>query len=171
MISGEAGQGPGSEPVAGYAGMAAKSLSARLRRDMNKNESEYLLDVALLDRIDPNIAMEVLPETHARVGATVLSRIEGLVQPDDEAAGMLRLHPLVREYCAARRLQQSPARCRMLHGRIATSMARRGRLDSALRHAASSGDHILVGEILEAAGGVRLWCKYGMDQLLRCDPS
>ncbi len=169
VLSGETNQGPGSEPVGGYAGMTAKSLSARLRRDLDKNEREYLLDVALLDGIDPNIVTEVLPETHAKVGANVLSRIEGLVRPDDEVTGMLRLHPLVREYCAARRLQLSPARYRMLHGRIATSLARRGHLNSALRHAANSGDHVLVGEILEAAGGVRLWCRYGMDQLLRCD--
>lgn len=169
MISGDVRQGPGSEPVEGYAGMAAKSIAARLRRDMNDDEREYLLDVALLDEIDPIIVSEVLPETHTKIGANVLSRIEGLVRPDESSTGMLRLHPLVREYCAARRLQRSPARCRALHRRIATSMARRGRLTPALRHAADSGDHVLVGEILEAAGGVRLWCKYGMEQMLACD--
>ena len=169
MISGDVRQGPRSEPVEGYAGMAAKSIAARLRRDMNDDEREYLLDVALLDEIDPIIVSEVLPETHTKVGANVLSRIEGLVRPDESSTGMLRLHPLVREYCAARRLQRSPARCRVLHRRIATSMARRGRLTPALRHASDSGDHVLVGEILEATGGVRLWCKYGMEQMLACD--
>lgn len=171
LISGDVRQGPRSEPVEGYAGMAAKSIAARLRRDMNDDEREYLLDVALLDEIDPIIVSEVLPETHTKVGANVLSRIEGLVRPDESSTGMLRLHPLVREYCAARRLQRSPARCRVLHRRIATSMARRGRLTPALRHASDSGDHVLVGEILEATGGVRLWCKYGMEQMLACDRS
>ena len=81
---------------------------------MNDEEKEYLLDVALLDGIDPTIASEVLPETQTKIGANVLSRIEGLVRPDDAATGMLRLHPLVKECCAARRLQKSPSRFRML---------------------------------------------------------
>ena len=168
-VSGDAMRWSGSDLLEGYAGMAAKSLAARLRRDMNDDEKEYLLDVALLDGIDPTIASEVLPETQRKIAANVLSRIEGLVRPDHAATGMLRLHPLVKEYCAARRLQKSPSRFRMLHGRIATAMARRGRLISALRHATDSGDHSLVGEILETAGGVRLWCKYGVEEFFACD--
>ncbi len=165
----DARQEPGAEPVEGYVGMAARSISVRLRRDMDDGESEYLLDLSLLDEIDPIIASEVLPETHTKYGANLLSRIEGLVQPDDTEPGTLRLHPLVREYCAVRRFQNSPARFRMLHGRIAAAMERRGRLISALGHAADSGDHALVGQILEAAGGVQLWCRYGMEQFFECD--
>lgn len=165
----DAGPGPGAEPGEGYVSMAAKSIAARLRRDMDGDEQEYMLDVSLLDGIDPMIASEVLPETHTKFGANLLSRIEGLVQPDDTTPGMLHLHPLIREYCAARRIQKSPTRFRMLHGRIATAMARRGRMMSALSHAADSGNHALVGQILEAVGGVQLWCRYGMEQLFHCD--
>ena len=166
---GDAGPGAGAEPGEGYVGMAARSISARLRRDMDDDEREYLLDVSLLDGIDPIIASEVLSETHTKYGANLLSRIEGLVQPDDTELGTLRLHPLIKEYCAARRFQKSPARFRMLHGRIAAAMARRGRMISALDHATDSGDHALVGQILEAAGGVQLWCRHGMEQFIECD--
>lgn len=177
-------------PVAGtlrrYEGIAARSIRSRIRRDLKDEERDYLLDVSLFDAIELEMVEEVLPETHSKWGVETLSKLKGLVQPVDASAGgrgkaggrqpggrtgeeVLRLHPLVQEYCAARRAQESPARSQMLHGRIALAMARRGRLDSALRHAGESGDHGLVGEILEGAGGVRMWARYGMDQLLTSD--
>lgn len=184
--SGNAEQAPGAGPLPRYEGIAARSIRSRIRRDLKDEERGYLLDVSLFDVIEFEMVEEVLPETHSKWGVGVLSKLMGLVQPVDawaksgdrgkagggrEGSGreVLRLHPLVREYCATRREQEAPARSQMLHGRIALAMARRGRLDSALRHAAESGDHDLVGEILEGAGGVRLWSRYGMDQLLASD--
>ncbi|MDE0450540.1 MAG: LuxR C-terminal-related transcriptional regulator [Gammaproteobacteria bacterium] len=168
-MSGEEGQDPGSRPEEGYAGIAAKFLASRLRRDLKDDEVDYLLDVSLFDPMDLKVVEEVLPETHLKLGANVLSKFDGLVRPVDTSAGILRLHPLVKEYCARRRFQKTPWRFRMLHGRIATALARRGRLEPALRHAADSGDHILMGSILEAAGGVRLWCTHGMEEFLAWD--
>lgn len=173
-------QAPAAGPLHGHEGTAARSISSRIRRDLNDEERDYLLDVSLFDAIELAIVEEVLPETHSKWGVGVLSKLKGLVQSVDasrksgvggNAGGseVLRLHPLVREYCALRRAQEAPARCRMLHARMALAMARRDRLDSALRHAAESGDHNLVGETLEGAGGIRLWSRYGMNQLLRAD--
>lgn len=184
--SGHEEQPLGTGPLQSYAAIAARSISSRIRRDLEDEERDYLLDVSLFHAIELEMVEEVLPETHSKWGVGALSKLKGLVQPVDasgesvgrgnaggrrEAGGreVLRLHPIVREYCAARRAQEAPARYQMLHGRIALAMARRGRLDSALRHAAESGDHDLVGEILEGAGGVRLWSMYGMDQLLASD--
>ena len=177
-VNGE--QSPGAGPLQSYAGIAARFISSRIRRDLKDEERDYLLDVSLFDAIELEMVEEVLPETHSKWGVGTLSKLKGLVQPVDasrvqgrsgKASGreVLRLHPLVREYCAARRAQETPMRSQMLHGRIALAMSRRGRLDSALRHAAESGDHAMVGEILEGAGGVRLWSRYGMEQLLASD--
>lgn len=160
------GEAPGSRTPQSYMEIAAKLLATRLRRDLPDAERDYLLDVSLFDVIDPTMADEVLPETHPRWGPAVLSKFEGLVQPVDATPGMVRLHSLVRRYCARRRLEENPARFRTLHGRIAVAMWRRGSLESALRHASDSGDHFLLGKILEDAGGVRLWSTHGMEQLL-----
>lgn len=168
-IPGESDQSPGSHPVQGYAGIAARLIASRLRRDWKDEERSYLLDVALFDVIELAIVDEVLPEAHRRSGAEVLSKLDGLVHSVGTSAGVLRLHPLVREYCAARRFQEAPSRYRMLHGRIAMAMARRNRLDSALRHASESGDHALLGRILEGVGGARLWATHGMQQLLSAE--
>ena len=174
------GEQAGVGPLQSYAAIAARSISSRIRRDLKDEERGYLLDGSLFDALELDVVEEVLPESHSKWGLGTLSKLKGLVQPVDasgepggrgKAGGreVLRLHPLVREYCAARRAQEAPARCRMLHGRIALAMARRGRLDSALCHAAKSGEHAMVGEILEGAGGVRLWSRYGMEQLLASD--
>lgn len=182
--SGNAEQASGVGSLQSHAEIAARSIPSRIRRDLKDEERDYLLDVSLFDVIEFEMVDEVLPETHSKWEAGVLSKLQGLVQPVDAlgASGdrgktggvkgggeAWRLHPLVREYCAARRVQEAPARSRLLHGRIALAMARRGRLNPALRHAAESGDHALVGEILEGAGGVRLWSRYGMEQLLASD--
>ena len=179
-VSGNGEQAPDAGPLQGYGGIASRSISSRLRRDMKDEERDYLMDVSLFDVIEPEMVEEVLPQTHSKWGAGALAKLKGLVRPVDasgdsggrrqaDAREVLRLHPIVREYCAARLAQEAPVRCQMLHGRIALAMARRDRLRSALRHAAESGDHDLVGEILEGAGGVRIWSKYGMDQLLAFD--
>lgn len=172
--SGNQGQIPssGSVPAQDHAVVTGKFLAVRMRRDLRDEEADYLRDLSLFDSIDPSIVDEVLPESDSKLGATVLSKIEGLVRPVDGEAGArreLRLHPLVKRHCAESRLQKTPARFRMLHGRIATAMARRGHLDAALRHAADSGNHMLTGRILEAAGGARIWCTHGMEQLLACE--
>ena len=152
--------------MAGDAEAVATFLFSRLRRDLADDEVDYLLDVSLFDPIDLTMADEAMPDSHPKHGAKVLSRLDGLVRPVDPSARILRLQPLVREHCAARRFQRTPWRFRMLHRRIAMAMARRGRLEAALRHAADSGDPILTGEILEAAGGVRLWCRHGIRKLV-----
>ena len=162
-------QGHTSERVRGYRKIASDFVATRLLRDLKDEERDYLLDVSLFDSIDLSVMNEVLPDTHPKCGADVLSMLEGLVRPVDASAGVLRLHPLVREYCAARRLQEAPVRFRMLHGRIAAAMARRGRLISALRHAADSGDSAMVGSILENAGGVWLLPDKGMAQFYKAD--
>lgn len=155
-------------PAEDYTRVEARFLASRLRRDMTDDEVDYLRDISLFDCIDPTMVEEVLPGTHSKLGARALAKIQGLVQPVD-ASGTLRLHRAVQQYCAARRFEMTPQRFRMLHRRIATAMARRGRLDSALGHTAHSGDHNLIGEILESAGGVRLWFTHGMKQLQEWD--
>ena len=74
----------------------------------------------------------------------------------------LRLHPLIREHCARQRLRVSPARFRRIYCGIAEALARRGETVPAVPHAAEAGDPDLVGEILEAQGGVRRWQREGL---------
>ena len=169
VTSGNRRKGNTSVRLGGYRKIASDFVATRLLRDLNDEERDYLLDVSLFDFIDLSVMNEVLPESHSKHGAEVLSMLEGLIRPVDASADVLRLNPFVREYCAARRLQEAPVRYRMLHGRIAAALVRRGRLISALRHATDSGDRAIVGSILENAGGVWLLPNKGLAQFYAAD--
>ena len=85
------------------------------------------------------------------------------------AKGAYRLHPLLREYCAARRRLEQPERCRRLEQRLAEALARRGATVEAMRHARLAGDPALAGRILAGAGGLRWWLTEGAERLDAAD--
>ena len=149
----------------GDRGVAANFLGARLLRDLSRPDHEFVLDVALFDWFDPLLVDEVLGATDSRLRLESLPELDGLVLPVEGGSGDMRFHPLLRDYCAARRFREEPSRFRTLHGEIAKALARRGHPLSAVRHARAAGDAQLVGEILEQAGGVRLFLVEGVLRL------
>ena len=106
-----------------------------------------------------------------RISRNLMQRVlVGLLEPASAGAvDKWQLHPLVREHCAERRLREDPRRFRYIHQRIAGALARQGDPVSAMRHAVEGGDSVLAGEILERAGGVRLWFLQGLTQLQAAD--
>ena len=145
----------------------AEWFGERLLRDLSQSDSELLLDVALFEWITPALAKEVLQVDDVRQRIGRFGALEGLLQQGQD--DNLRLNPLLREYCAARHRQQDLSRYRMLHRRIAEVEAREGRVVPALRHAAEASDTAQVGELLEDAGGVRLWARFGVKSLMAVD--
>ena len=94
----------------------------------------------------------------------------GLLEPvRGGAKDSWRLHPLIREHCARRRFRETPERFRSIHRRISDALVRRGETVAAMRHAVEAGEPALAGEILERAGGVRLWIREGLVQFLAAD--
>ena len=91
--------------------------------------------------------------------------LAGLIQPVGDDGDTLRLHPLLKEYCAARLHREDPERYRRLHRRIAVAMERQGRLLRSMHHASAAGDPRLVAEIVYRAGGLRLYFREGPRRL------
>ena len=138
--------------------------------DLGGDDRDFVLDVGLFDWIDAPLLDEVLECGDSLRRLQLMPALVGLLEPASAGAtDKWRLHPLVREYCAERRLREDPQRFGAIQRRIAGVLARRGDPVAAMRHAAAGGDSVLTGEILERAGGVRLWALQGLAQLQTAD--
>ena len=153
----------------GDRGIAANFLGARLLRGLSHADREFVLDLALFDWIDSALVDEVQGATDSRLRLASLPELDGLLVPNEGASGVMRLHPLLRDYCAAERFREDPSRFRTLQRGIARALAQRGHTLEAVRHARAAGDDRLVGEILERAGGVRLFLVEGILRLRAID--
>ena len=145
-------------------------IESRLFADLGGDDRDFILDVGLFDWMDAPLLDEVLERGDSLRRLQAMRVLVGLLEPAGAGAvDNWQLHPLVREHCAARRLREDPRRFRDIHRRIAEVLARRGDPVSAMRHAVEGGDAVLAGEILERAGGVRLWFLQGLTQLQAAD--
>ena len=144
-------------------------VEARLFAGVAAEDREFLLDVGLFEWLDGALVDEVLERgSMRRIGTMAV--LAGLLEPvRDGAAEVRRLHPLIREHCAAVRFRDTPERFRAVHRRIAGALERRGRTVAAMRHAAEAGEPALAAAILERAGGVRWYLREGAVQLLAAD--
>ena len=154
--------------LAGDRGLAAEWFGERLLHNLADPDRNLLLDLALFDWIAPTLVTKVLGQDDMRNRLAGFVALDGLLNPD-ENTNNLRLNPLLKDYCAARRFQEDPARFERVHRRIARAEADLGHVIPALRHASEAGDATLMGEILEDAGGVRLWARFGAKCLVAVD--
>ena len=138
-------------------------VESRLWEGMASDDRELLLDAGLFEWMDAELLEEVLGAADAMRRLESMDALTGLLNPVRGAGrDSWRLHPLIQEHCARQRLRKDRRRYLSLHRRIGVALARRGDTLPALRHAAQSGDAKLAGEMLEEAGGVRLWIRYGL---------
>ena len=162
------GSGAGAAPAPDGHLAVADYCRTRLFRGVPERDREFMLDLSLFEWIDPELVDEVMEATDAGRRLDTLPALSGFVATHD-GGDVRRLHPLIREYCAAERFATDPGRFRELHRRIALATEARGRLGRAMRHARASGDTRLAGEVLERAGGLRLWRRGGTTQLEAAD--
>ncbi len=155
------------ERIGGEQDFVRNWIESRLIADLDEDEREFLLDLALFDWIDAPLADEVLQRGDSQHLLSSMGMLDGLLEPSgSDANRSWRLHPLVREYCIGECFRETRDRFRAIHRRIAKALARRGETVSAVRHATEGNDHSLAGEILVRAGGVRLWTREGVVRLL-----
>lgn len=163
--SSPANRGWAARDLPGADGIAANWLGARLLRNVTGETRDFLLDISLFDWIEVALVNEVLGRKDSKPKASGLLSLQGLIQPMGDDGDTMRLHPLLGDYCAARLQREDPDRYRWLHREIAVAMERRGHLIPAMRHADAAGDARLAGDILERAGGLRLWLREGVARL------
>ena len=142
-------------------------MDSRLWGGLDDADGEFLHDLGLLEWIEAELLDEVVGEAGAMGRLRGLRALDGLLEPiRSDGAEVWRLHPLVREHCARRRLRGDPARYRAVHRRAAAALARRGRIVAALRHAREAGDAAVAATILLRTGGVRFGLREGTERLV-----
>ncbi len=150
--------------------LAENWVESRLFADLGTEDREFLLDIGLFEWLDATLLDEVLERGDSLRRIDTMPILAGLLeQVHDGAMEVWRLHPLVREHCARRRFRETPARFRSIHRRIAGALGRRGQTVIAMRHAVEAGAPALAGDLLEEAGGVRLYHRDGVIQLQAAD--
>ncbi len=151
----------GEDTVAGW-------IETRLWRGYSAEDREFVLDIALFDRLETSLIDEVTGTLNAGRRIVSMGALAGLLSTTDRGSTM-RLHPLIKRHCEQRRFEEAPERFKTIHRGIAMALARRGRPVEALRHAAEAADGALLGGIAETAGGVRLWFEQGFEALRTLD--
>ena len=145
-------------------------VESRLFAGLGAEDREFLLDIGLFEWMDAALLDDVLVRNDSMRRIGTMPVLVGLLEPArDGARDIWRLHPLIREHCARRRFRETPQRFCTIHRRIADALVRRGERVAAMRHAVEAGEPALAGEILERAGGVRLWFREGQVQFQAAD--
>ena len=143
-------------------------IETRLWRGLSAEDRDFVLDIALFDRLETDLIDEVTDARNAGRRIASMGALAGLLSTAGRASTM-RLHPLIKRHCEQRRFEEAPEWFRAIHRGIAKALARRGRSIEALRHAAEAADAALLGRIAERAGGVRLWFEEGFEALRALD--
>ena len=139
-------------------------IETRLWPGLSKQDQEFVLDIGLFEWIDPELVDASLgPGSAQRVQS--IPALSGLLRSVGGESGSLALHPLVRQYCAAKRLRENPDRYRSIHGAIADALAGQGHVVAGMRHATEAANPRQVGQILVDAGGFRVWLRHGLTRL------
>lgn len=150
--------------------IAENWMESRLLRGVSETDRDLLLDASLFEWIDSGLLDDVLETSDSQRRIEAIPALAGLLESvRGETADTLRLHPLIRGHCAKWRFRETPDRFRRIHLRIAKALARRGETVAAMRHANEAGDSRLIVDILESAGGTRLWIREGLAQLQVAD--
>ncbi|WP_417320927.1 LuxR C-terminal-related transcriptional regulator [Emcibacter sp.] len=151
----------------GERGLAAEYFAEQVFSRLSEAEQSFLLDVSVLEWLEVPLIDAIRESSDARRILDTLSHLEGVIVSLDAQEETYRLHALFREFLL-NSLQRDNIRHYMdLQRRAARVLAGRSRLLTALRHANQAGDNQLFGEILEQAGGIRIWLREGMTRILQ----
>ena len=144
--------------------IASNWIDTRLWAGLSGDDQDFILDIGLFEWIDTELVDEVLGAGSVRRIASIPA-LSGLLHSVGDDRGKLHLHPLVRQHCADRRFAETPERYRSIHRDIAGVLARQGHVVASMRHAAEAGEPRIVGQIIENAGGFRVWFQHGLIRL------
>ena len=148
--------------------VAAKYLTEQLVRGLTEWQREFLCDVSLLDAVSVELADHVRDAHDSAQILRGLEYLSALMPPLEGAAGHVRLHPMLREHFELL-AERHPDRCALIHRRAAQWLTGARNLLAALRHAKAAGDKMLTGALILQAGGVSIWIRHGMEEVIAAE--
>ena len=152
----------GTSSQASSTNLLGNWIETRLWEHLSTDQRDFLLDVGLLDRLDPVLLDEVLACNDSRYRLQAMPEFDGLIQPFPiEGSIASVLHPMLRRHCSERRFQETPERFQTIHHRAALALERRVEMVSSIRHAAEAGNPELLGRLLKHTGGLQFWALRG----------
>lgn len=140
-------------------------LSEQVFDNLDPDLKSFLVDISLVDCIDPDFADFLRQRDDSLNLLTALKDLDALVTPVDNINHSYRLHPLFREYLFDK--LSAHERCATLQLRAGRWFARQGELVRAVRHSVAGNDGPGAGRLIEAAGGLLLWLREGSIRLPR----
>ena len=90
--------------------MIAGWIETRLWRSVSADDREFVLDVALLDRIEPELIEEATRVRNAGHRLASMGALSGLLSISAGDGLATQLHPLIKDYCQKRRFEETPQR-------------------------------------------------------------
>ncbi|PCI49642.1 MAG: hypothetical protein COB49_04705 [Alphaproteobacteria bacterium] len=150
----------------GGRGLVSEYFNEQLFLRLTEEEKTFLLDISILEWLEAPLIDAVRETSNASYILNEILHLEGIIVPLEGKGDTYRLHALFRDFLIDLYKAKKPERFINLHRKAAYALAKRNRLLTALRHATLAGDKILIGEILEQAGGIKLWVREGMTRII-----
>jgi LuxR family maltose regulon positive regulatory protein len=157
--------GDSVEGVNTLAGLVTAYFTEELVERLTPDQQSFLCDISLLEGATLALTDHVREAADSARILRELAPLIALISPPHSAAGPILLHPLLREYFAAR-ANADPARCLFINRRAAQWFAAARKLPLALRYAVAAGDKMLTGALMVLAGGVSIWIRQGMVEVV-----
>jgi LuxR family maltose regulon positive regulatory protein len=155
------GQGSlrGLQSLTGPVADVAEYLAEQVVMALPEALREFLIETAVLDRFNAELADEVRARSDSAAMLMQLTPYEALVVPLDLSRSWFRYHLMLADHL---RTQLAPQRAREIHRAAARWLGQRADWGAAVAHAVQAGDSPLAIQLLQAAGGWQLVLRKGI---------
>ena len=139
-----------TEPSPHVAGI--DGLGGYLRHDilgrLSPDDAQFLLHVSVLPVLDAEACDAVTNGSGSLSRLRRLSSVNQLLSPEDPAAEVFRMHPLLSEFLGAELNERDPESWRAAHANASAVCEQRNDLDGAVHHAKQSGDDERLSDLI-----------------------
>ena len=155
------GQGSlhGLQSLTGPVADVAEYLAEQVVMALPEALREFLIETAVLDRFNAELADEVRGRSDSAAMLMQLSPYEALVVPLDVSRSWFRYHLMLADHL---RTLLAPPRARDIHRAASHWLGRQSDWGAAVAHAVQAGDSSLAIRQLQAAGGWQLVLRKGI---------
>ncbi|MCC7410545.1 MAG: hypothetical protein IT495_02770 [Gammaproteobacteria bacterium] len=153
------------ERYSGRTADLADYFAEQVFRDLDKDAAAILLDTAVCERINGDLANAMTGRTDCRNILAWLERLHVLLIPLDGERYWFRCHLLFREFLLDILQRRAPERIAALHLSASRWFEDQGLTVEAVRHARVAGDYDRVTSLIAAAGGWELILFGGIGML------